>query len=586
MAQASNDRFADEESKNKERKAKAPLKIKEISPDAYVNVAIDTIEQKKQALVFVNSKKTAESSAEKIAKKAKERKLTDETGILEHLSKEVLHLPRPTKQCEKLADLVKLGIAFHHAGLTPKQRELIEDNFRNGNIKIICSTPTLAAGVDLPAFRTIIKDVKRYVGHGMDFISVLEYLQQAGRAGRPGKEDYGEAIIFAPGDSEKTELHERFIMGEPEEIYSKLAVEPVLRTYVLSLIATGFVKTKRELLDFFEETFYAKQFKDMERLEFIITKMIGLLDEFEFINIKENIVGKVEREKEKKSIKLFKSALDLAKAQDFASETEKLESTELGRRVAELYIDPLTANFMIGLLQKADLKKEIEIFAILQMISHTIELRPLLRVKQKDFEDIEKTLNFYGEHLLEAIPPPYDEEYDDYLNSIKTAELFNNWINEADEEVLLEKYDIRPGEVKVKLDNADWLLYSAQEIAKIMQLGNVLRELNKARLRLKHGAKEELLPLLKLEQVGRVRARKMFSQGIKDLGDIRKADFVVLSRILGKKIAENVLEQVGRKVSDGESRKAEKDEKLEKDKKAKDKADAPRKDKQEKLSDY
>ena len=92
---------------------------------------------------------------------------------------------------------MEYGIAFHHAGLTYKQRELLEDKFREGVVKIICSTPTLAAGLDLPAFRAIIRDMKRFTSRGMVPIPVLEYFQMAGRAGRPGQEDYGEAIIIA-----------------------------------------------------------------------------------------------------------------------------------------------------------------------------------------------------------------------------------------------------------------------------------------------------------------------------------------------------------------------------------------------------
>ena len=65
-----------------------------------------------------------------------------------------------------------------------KQRELIEDNFREGVIKIICATPTLAYGLSLPAFRSILKDLRRYGPRGMAYIPVLEYLQMSGRAGR------------------------------------------------------------------------------------------------------------------------------------------------------------------------------------------------------------------------------------------------------------------------------------------------------------------------------------------------------------------------------------------------------------------
>src|SRR3989344_3594635 len=139
---------------------------------AVLNIALDTIKIGKQALIFASTKKSAEKTAEEIAKKVK-----IENEIFAKISDEAFNsLPRPTKQCERLAMCLKKGIAFHHAGLTHKQKDIIESNFKNGTIKIISCTPTLAYGVDLPAFRSIIKDLKRYTVHGLSWIPVLDYM--------------------------------------------------------------------------------------------------------------------------------------------------------------------------------------------------------------------------------------------------------------------------------------------------------------------------------------------------------------------------------------------------------------------------
>ena len=162
--------------------------------NAALDLALDTLNLGKQALVFANTKKSAEKTAEDIAGKIKTN-----NSSLDDLSAKILKaLSSPTKQCQRLALCIKKGIAFHHAGLVAKQRELIEDNFKSGAIKIICSTPSLAMGVDLPAYRAIIKDLKRYGSRGMAFIPVLEYLQMAGRAGRPKFDKSGEAMPFSP----------------------------------------------------------------------------------------------------------------------------------------------------------------------------------------------------------------------------------------------------------------------------------------------------------------------------------------------------------------------------------------------------
>lgn len=483
--------------------------------NAVIDLALDTIKKNKQAFVFVNSKRGAEKSAEDIA-----RKIKTYNPKYEKLSEQLSNaLSRPTKQCERLAKIAKKGIAFHHAGLVQKQRSLIEDEFRKGTIKIICCTPTLAAGVDLPAYRTIIRDLKRFGHRGLTWIPVLEYHQQAGRAGRPKYDNFGEAITIAASENEKQNINEMYIQGEPEDIFSKLAVEPVLRTYLLSLIAADFVNTKQKIYDFFSKTFWAHQFADMPKLNRIITKMLGLLKEWEFI---------------KSTASDFVSAEELDK--------EKLVATNLGKRVAQLYLDPLTAHYFVVSLRNSKMIRE---FSFLQMLSQTLEMRPLPRVKTKEWEHIQEKIVEFNSVIISKEPSLYDPEYEDFMSSVKIALMFLDWVEEKDEEYILEGYNIRPGELRVKLEIADWLLYSSYEIARILQLKPLLKELTKTRLRLRHGAKEELLPLLKLKNIGRVRARRLFNNRIQDMADVKSVDIITLSQLIGKKTAINIKQQVG-----------------------------------------
>lgn len=507
------------------------LNIKQLTDNPSVNLAIDTINIGKQALVFVNTKRGAEKAAEDIASKikideskAEERKRKEN---LEQLSYDILNaLPRPTTQCERLAKCVKKGIAFHHAGLTQKQKSLIEDAFRQNIIPIICCTPTLAAGLDLPAFRAILKDLRRYGLRGLSWIPVLEYEQMAGRCGRPKYDKYGEAIAIASTEKEKENLTEMYVNGEVEEIYSKLAVEPVLRTYVLSLIASEFVRNEDELFAFFEKTFWAYQFKDMKELEKIILKMISLLDGFGFIRTES-------------SEKDFVPAAKMKKG--------KLEATIIGKRVAQLYIDPLTANSIISALEKSS-SASISNFSFLHLISTCLELRPLLRVKSSEYQEISERLSEHGSEFIVPEPSMYDSDYEYFLSSVKTALFFEEWCNEKDEEELLEKYNTRPGEIRVKLELADWLLYAAEELARLVKKQLIIKEIMKTRMRLKYGVKEELLALLKLEGIGRVRARKLYNNRIKDMKDVKDADIMDLVQILGKNVALSIKKQVGQDI--------------------------------------
>jgi len=506
-----------------------PEKISELTTDSAINLALDTISKKKQALIFVNTKRSAEKLAEETAKKIKQNEAEQQKKYDNLSEKAKSALSRPTKQCERLAFCLSKGIAFHHAGLAASQRELIEDNFRNNTIPIICCTPTLAYGLDLPAYRVIIRDLKRYGHRGLDWIPVLDYLQQSGRAGRPKYDKLGESVIVTKTKTEKDAVTDMYINGVPEDIFSKLAVEPALRTYVLSLIASNLVNSKATVLEFFERTFWAYQFRDMARLERIIEKMLVLLEEWEFIQISN-------------------------KSSDFVSADEvaddRIRATMLGKRIAELYVDPLTAHFFIECLRKASAHKFciLKSFPLLQVISHTLEMRPVLRVRSSDYDSIEDFLNIYVNDMLEAEPSAYEPEYEDYLASVKTAMFMHSWIEEKDEQYLLETFNIRPGEIKVKLNIGDWLLYVMEEILRILQFHTLRKDIVKTRQMLKYGVKEELLPLLRLKQVGRVRARLLFNNKIRTVADVKKADLMKMSQLLGKQTALTIKKQVDQNI--------------------------------------
>ncbi|MEM4711182.1 MAG: helicase-related protein [Candidatus Woesearchaeota archaeon] len=511
------------------------LIIQQKTSDETINLALDTLDSKKQAIIFVNNKRSAESTAEKISKHLRENKETNE------LSKKILNiLSNPTKQCIRLSNTVNKGIAFHHSGLLAEQRKIIEDNFKKGIIKIIVATPTLAIGVDLPAFRVIIRDLKRYGLWGMEYIPVLEYEQQAGRAGRPSYDNYGEAIIIADNEKQKQELIEKYIKGKPEEIISKLASEPILRTYILSLIASEFVSNKKSLREFFNKTFYAKQYGDSKKLNAIIEKIIQQLTKWNFL---ENETKEKNKEKNISENTYFTSAHKIGNNSD-----ENIKATPIGKRVSELYLDPYTANHLIESMKIINETKNSDI-TILHMLCSCLELRPLLRVKTSEYDEIESFLINNEEYIINKINQ-YEDEYDEFLNILKTSKFFIDWLEEKDEEYMLEKYDIRPGEIYSKIEIMDWLIYSSIELSRMLKLNSINKELMKLRIRIKYGVKEELLPLLQLKNIGRVRARILFRNNIKNIADVKKIDITNLSRILGKNIAVDIKRQVGQEFSE------------------------------------
>ena len=520
-------------------------------------LAIETIELGKQAIIFAPSRASAEKTAEDIAK---------HTTLNNHdLEKSILDVAnQPTKQCRRLSHCLKKGIAFHHAGLLAGQRDIIETNFRSGNIKIICATPTLAAGLSMPAYRVIIKSLKRYSGSwGMDWIPVLEYMQMSGRAGRPEYEKTGQAITIAKDHKEKEEIFDRYICGIPEDIYSKLAVEPVLRTYLLALISSGIIKDTISMNQFFQKTFWAHQYQDLPKLQSILQKMIQLLEEWSFIIV----------QKSEQPDALFIPASKLHKEQPPSSNIKNLHATLMGKRVSQLYLDPLTARHMLNCIAKYDPQKseskkneqqECEkttdregtnkqprtSFSLIQMICHTLEMRPLLTIKSKEHDFIQEELNKKCGELLECEPNRYDYEYTEFTSSIKTALFFEDWINEKDEEFLLEKFDIKPGEIYAKIETSKWLFSAAAELASIEKRSTIARELLRIKTRVEYGVKEELLELLKLKGIGKIRARKLVNHHITDLKTIKEMPIENLTKILGDAIAYDIKVQLGEKPTD------------------------------------
>ncbi len=472
------------------------------------SILYSTLDMNKQCIYFLSSRRNAESLATKLSNHTKLK--SDEKIELEKLSKLILHaLESSTEQCEKLSSLVKNGVAFHHAGLVMKQRTVIESAFKKGLIKCICATPTLALGVNLPAFRVVVRDLKRFSNFGMDWISTLEYHQMAGRAGRPAFDKEGQVITISKTEAEMEEIVERFVNGEIEELYSKLSAEDVLRRHVLALITDLFVRTEEDLVKFFKKTFWSFQYSFDEGLNLKLKRVLHELESWGFVKYNNN----------------------------------SYYSTPIGRRISELYIDPLSAHTIIDAFDnmRGSLTNEV---SFLHLISTCIEMRPLVSVAPKHYPEISAQLSEYGHYLALEEPNPYDIEYEKYVQSFRTAMMFYEWIGENDYEYLDKKYNIPPGILHNMLLNSEWLLHSIYELAKVYDLKEKLPEISELQLRMKHGVKRELLELISLRGIGRVRARKLFNNKIKGIADVKNADFNVLSAILGQKIAEKVRAQL------------------------------------------
>jgi helicase len=155
--------------------------------------------------------------------------------------------------------------------------------------------------------------------------------------------------------------------------------------------------------------------------------------------------------------------------------------------------------------------------------------------------DIEDFIAKNDKNFLEEVPEPFDYEYELFTRSLKTANLLNEWISEKTEDQLLEKYGITPGELYTKTTNGGWLLYAAEEFAKVKGNRKIAKELRKLQLRMKNGIKDELLDLIRIKGIGRVKARRLYNSGVKKVSDLRKIDRLSAERLIGKKTLMKIL---------------------------------------------
>ncbi|MFQ6085871.1 MAG: DEAD/DEAH box helicase [Candidatus Bathyarchaeia archaeon] len=478
-----------------------------------INVALDTVRKGRQALIFAGTRRRAISVARKAGSAVEDFLSEGEKKRLHKIADSILKGREKTKLSELLSGLVSRGVAFHHAGLAYSDRRIVEDAFRDGKIRLLVATPTLAAGVNLPARTVVIADYRRYTpGYGAYPISVLEYKQMVGRAGRPQYDDVGESVMIARTEDEQDLLMEEFICSEPEQLWSKLAVESVLRSHVLSTIATGFAHSESGLMKFLGSTFYAYQY-GLSNVTEVVEEILDFLCEEEMLRRR----------------------------------GRRLLATRFGRRVSELYIDPMSAVIIRdGLRHGAE---EITDFSFLHLVCRTPDLsrKPFPSTKERDAMKV-----YVGEHVDEFMLEMPERVEDvlgqpDFAREIKAAMVLEGWINELPEAEILDRFHVEPGDLYYLTQSANWIVYAVHEIARLFGYKDMLSRLSVLGDRVRYGVREEVVSLARLKGIGRVRARMLFNSGFSSIKDLKRAPVERLSSVplIGTRLAVSIKEQVG-----------------------------------------
>jgi helicase len=487
------------------------LSSREVEPpgEAVPRLVRSVIAEGGQALVFVSTRKASEQVAESLTGTVRGLLRPEERAAARAAAEELGAVAdEETEGIRRLTSLIPHGVAFHNASLTNPERRVVERAFRDRVLKALVATPTLAAGINLPARRVVVRDTTRYDDRlGMQApIPATEVHQMLGRAGRPRFDPYGEALLLARTEDDEERLLDRYLSAPPEDVVSRLAAEPALRMHVLALVASGAVSTEDDLESFFAATFYGHTLP-LPELRATVSTVRQFLEK-----------------------------------NDFLVRGGELRATPFGSLTSELYLDPLSALVLRDALERAPLG--VAAFPLLATVSAAPDLAPLFLRRGEEPDLLARYTDEAEELLVKPEEPPLELDIDGFLSTLKTASVLEAWIDEVPILEITQRFGIGAGDLRTKAEDAEWLLFAAGRLAARFQrrLGRSIDDLS---TRVRYGAREELLDLVRLRGIGRVRARLLYRAGYADRESLRQAPFDRIEQVLRSgKLAEMVLSQL------------------------------------------
>ncbi len=541
-------------------------------------VLLDSLTSGGQALIFVSTRRSAVSEAKKLAPRVRKHLEQQDPERLRRLEQaaNLLSTGEQSTLGEQLRSCLRDGVAFHHAGLTHAQRAAVEGAFKKGDLLAIAATPTLAAGVNLPARRVLVRDVKRFEDGGSRPLPVMEVRQMLGRAGRPRYDDFGEAWVLCKGSDGwevADEVADRYFHGPVEDVTSKLANEAALRMHLLSAVAAGGLRHRGAIEAFFSRTFLARQWplmQLMERIDAILDWLVSErflrrleadpdfvptlpADEVDWhdevpawltpatgrddllLEEPSPATPSPRRSSSEPSTFGFTPASSLrmaeVKAVNVRDPATVYEATEMGRVVTRMYLDPASASVLrtglrrgVRRLVRGD--APVTCFGLLHLAASTNDFDHLF-LKAKDTERDSDLWKKYATVVDEVLADREYEERD--LSTVKSAWLVESWIEERTLKEIEASLDVAPGDLHHRTDLMAWLLAGAAAVLAtddvfidehLPALDHLASLLDEARHRVRHGCKADLLRLVKVRHVGRQRARRLAELGIRTPEDL------------------------------------------------------------------
>lgn len=473
--------------------------------DVIVKIIEKSIEDNSQALSFVSTRRFTESLSTYVAKKINKKLTKEQKEKFKEVADKLLEVPKkkgslPTTTCLKLAESAEKGVVFHHAGLFNEQKEIIEDEFRAGNILMIAATPSLMYGVNLPSKSVVIRDYTRWTSNGPANIPVFDYEQMSGRAGRPQYDSEGNSYLIAKTMDEAYDLKERYVEGEVEPTTSKLVDnKDAIFKQIIAQIASGLSKNIDELSDFFEKTLYGYQMKNNPSMAAFAS---------------DSIKWEIE------------AALEFLLQNGIVRATpEGLKTTDFGNLISKSNYSVETA---VKIKEYVSDINELNPYEMIYALCETPDM-PLISFKGRKSKD--PVRDKLAESGLFAV---------DIGNAEATAVSLIEWINERNEYEIENAYNVYSASTRRSAYEASLLVKFAKQTMEILGNYSILKDLDYLSARLYYGVKEDLIKLVVgVKRLGRKRAREIVNVFGNDLTNVSEADLRKIEGI-GEKLSEKI----------------------------------------------
>lgn len=473
--------------------------------DVIVKIVEKAIEDNSQALSFVSTRRFTESLATYVAKKIDKKTTKEQKQKFKQVADKLLEVPKkkgslPTTTCLKLAEAAEKGVVFHHAGLFNEQKEIIEDEFRNGNILMITATPSLMYGVNLPSKYVVIRDHTRWTSNGPASIPVFDYEQMSGRAGRPQYDDVGYSYLVAKTMDEAFDLEARYVNSEIELTNSKLIDnKDAIYKQIIAQIASSLSKNLDDLNDFFGKTLYGFQMKNNPSMSMFAQDSLNWE---------------------------LESALEFLLQNGIIRATpEGLKTTDFGNLIAKSNYAVETA---VKIKEYVSTMEKLNPAEMIYALAETPDL-PLISFKGRKSKDpVRDKLSECG---LFAV---------DIGNPEATAVSLIEWIDERNEYEIENAYNVYSASTRRSAYEASRLVKFAKNTLEVLGNYSNLKDMDYLSARLYYGVKEDIIPLVVgVKRLGRKRARLLMKTFGDNLSEASEKDLQKVEGI-GPKLAGKV----------------------------------------------